>query len=322
MGEAITRIGEDWLIAFAAVSLRPLSPSPHSSLMSIDGNFRAEVQAFTAKQGVDEPMVEAQRQEGLFQGQKVEVTDASSAVADAAEEVSMAASETVETKLEDRKKESSNRIKSAATELAEAYVNQMAEPQADQKLHKFLDDLKKLGNEASEDDIRRAVGEHFGDSSDQYQALDFAEKVLSQDGALAGLRAKLGALKSQLLKEGGPAIRAGLNIAVEALSYSNKGLDGAAALRDQYRFHILGGHSVGSMYLAVMNRYGAEKFDDTLAFLLRAASSDLDGRVTASSMERAQLKNAVDDIYHVQALGNTYRNLQAMLATSRRLFAA
>ena len=55
--------------------------------MAIDGTIRAEVQAYTAKQSVDEPFVQVQRQEGLFQGQKVQVTDANSAVANAAEEV-------------------------------------------------------------------------------------------------------------------------------------------------------------------------------------------------------------------------------------------
>lgn len=290
--------------------------------MAIDGTIRAEVQAYTAKQSVDEPFAQVQRQEGLFQGQKVQVTDAHSAVANAAEEVGSAVAEKVEKTLSQRKAGSKESLKSSATELAEAYVNQMAEPQAGQKLHAFLDQLKKMGNEASEAEIRQALGEHFGDSSDQFAALSFAEEALGKDGALAGLRAKLGAVKGQLLKEAGPAIRSGLNIAAEALRYADKGLEGAAALRDMYRFSILGGQSVSSIYLAVMNRYGAEKFSDSMEFLLRAASSDLDGRVMASSMERPQLKNAVDDIYHVQALGNTYRTLDSLLATTRRLFAA
>ena len=269
--------------------------------MAIDGTIRAEVQAYTAKQSVDEPFVEVQRQEGLFQGQKVQVTDANSAVANAAEEVGSVVAEKVEKTLSERKAGSKEALKSSATELAEYYVNQMAEPQAGQKLHAFLDQLKKMGNEASEAEIRQALG---------------------KEGALAGLQARLGAVKAQLLKEAGPAIRSGLNIAAEALRYADKGLEGAAALRDMYRFSILGGQSVSSIYLAVMNRYGAEKFSDSLEFLLRAASSDLDGRVMASSMERPQLKNAVDDIYHVQALGNTYRTLDDLLATTRRLFAA
>jgi type III secretion protein W len=290
--------------------------------VAIDGTLRAEVQAFTAKQGVDVPLAEAQRQAGLFQGQKVEVRDTASAVADAAEEVSFAASEKVEKSLSERKAGSKEALKSKATDLAEAYVNQMAEPQAGRKLHALLDQLKKLGNQATEAEIRQAVGEHFGDAADQFAALSFAGEALAQDGNLAELRAKLNRVKADLLRDAGPAIRSGLNIAAEALSYAGRGLEGAAALRDLYRFSILGGQSVSSIYLAVMNRYGAEKFADSLEFLLRAASSDLDGRVMASSMERPQLKNAMDDIYHVQALGNTYRSLDLLLEKTRQLAAA
>jgi type III secretion protein W len=71
--------------------------------MSFDATIRAEVQAFSTKQGVEASLVDAKRQEGVFDGQRVKVADQGSAVANAAEEMSFAASEKVEKKLSERK---------------------------------------------------------------------------------------------------------------------------------------------------------------------------------------------------------------------------
>ncbi|MEI6464433.1 MAG: hypothetical protein WCQ89_06890, partial [Verrucomicrobiota bacterium] len=101
-----------------------------------------------------------------------------------------------------------------------------------------------------------------------------------------------------------------------------QGLGNPAALRDLYRDSILGGQSIGSMYTAILKRYDESQFSQSLEFLLRAAGSDLDGKLMGSSMEAPQLKNAIDDIYHVQALGNTHRTLGGLLAKTRLLFPA
>ncbi len=289
--------------------------------MPIDPTFRAEVQAFSSKQGVDASFVEAKRQEGLFQGQNVQEVDANSKLADAAEEMSFAASEKVEKKLSERKSGSKEALRSSATELAEKFVNMMADSQAAKKLHPFLDSLKNMGDSATESDIRQLLGEHFGDASDQYAALSFAEEALAKDPAKAELLTKLKNVKAQLLHEAGPAIRSGLNIAADVLAYAKKGFEGAEALRDLYRFSILGGQTIASVYNAIMTRYGATQFSQSLEFLLRAASSDLDGKLMGSSLEPSQLKNSIDDIYHVQSLGNMHRSLGEVLDNTRRLFA-
>ncbi len=288
--------------------------------MPFDPSIRAEVQAFTAKQGVDASFVEATRQEGLFQGQNVQESDAASKLANAAEEMSFAASEKVEKKLSERKAGSKEALRNSATELAEKYVNQMGDSQAARKLHEFLDAMKKMGESASESELRQLLGEHFGDSADQFAALSFAEEALAKDPAKQELVAKIKNLKTQLLQDAGPAIRSGLNIAADVMAFAKKGLEGAQALRDLYRFSVLGGQSIAAVYQAIMSRYGPTQFSQSLDFLLRAASSDLDGKLMGSSLEPSQLKNAVDDIYHVQSLGNLHRSLSELLDTTRRLF--
>ncbi len=287
--------------------------------MAIDGTIRAEVQAYTAKQGVDAPIADAIRQEGRFQGQTVQEVDVNSAVQDAAEEMSFAAAETVEKKLSERKAGSKEALHLSAAELPHE-VNSTAESQQNRKLHEFMDALKGLDSSATEEDIRQLVGEHFKDSSDQYEALEYAEAQLAQQGGQEELLAKLTSAKGKLMEQAGPAIRAGLNIAAEVVRYAGKGLEGTEALRNLYRFSILGGQSANSIYTSIMDRYGPTQFTQTLEFLLRAAGSDLDGKIMGSSLEKPQLKNAIDDIYHVQALGNTFKSLGELLEKTQRMF--
>lgn len=290
--------------------------------MAIDSSFRAEVQAFSSKQGVDASFVEAKRQEGLFHGQAVQELDINSLIADSAEEASFTNAEQIEKKLSERKNGSKEMMRASAAELAEKYVNMMADSQGSKKLHEFLDELKKKGADASEAELRQLLGEHFGDAADQYAALSFAEESLTREGGNDGLVDKIRQLKDQLLKEAGPAIRSGLNIAADVLAFSKQGLEGADGLRQMYRFAVLGGQTIAAIYTAIMERYGKAKFFDSLDFLLRAAASDLDGKVLGSSLEAAQLKSVIDDIYHVQSLGNLHRSFGDVLDNTRRLFTA
>jgi type III secretion protein W len=289
--------------------------------MAIDADFRAQVQAFSSKQGVNETFAEATRQEGLFSGQKVKELDVQSMLANSAEEASFAASEKVEKKLSERKAGSKEAMRASGTELAEKYVNMMADAQGGRKLHEFLDAMKKMGEAATDADIRQLLGEHFKDPSDQFAALSFAEESLTREGGNEQLLATIKTLKAQLLKDAGAAIRSGLNIAADVMAYAKQGLEGADALRDMYRFAVLGGHTIAAVYTAIMERYGPRQFSQSLDFLLRAAGSDLESKVMGSSLDPAQLKTAIDDIFHVQSLGNLHRALGDVLDSTRRLFA-
>lgn len=289
--------------------------------MSLDASFRAQVQAFSTKQGVEASFVEATRQEGLFSGQKVVVVDARSLLAEAAEEMTFALSEKVEKKLSERNAGSKTHLRASATEVAERFVNLMADAQSGRKLHEFMDALMGKGD-PTEADVRQLVSKFFDDASDQFAALSYAEEMLSTEGGHEPLLASVRGAKAALLEQAGEAIRAGLNAASEAMRFAKAGLEGAEALRDLYRFAVLGGQAVTQLYDAIMERYGPSRFGKTLEFLLRAAGSDLDGREIASSVEPARLQAAIDDIFHVQSLGNLHRSLGEVLDNTRRLFAA
>lgn len=288
--------------------------------MPIDPTLRAEVQAFSSKEGVAESFAEASRQEGLFDGQAVQELDISSLVADSAEEVGFTQAEHIEKTLTERKEGSKEKLRLSATEIAGQFVNLMADSQAGRKLHTFLDQLKKMGASASEADIRQLLGEQFKEPSDQFAALSFAEKALANEGGHDELLALVTEVKTKLMQEAGAAIRSGLNIAADVMAYAKQGLEGADSLRDMYRFAVLGGQTIAAIYTAIMERYGPTKFFPSLEFLLRAAGSDLEGKVLGSSLDAAELKSVIDDIYHVQALGNLHRAFSDVLDNTRRLF--
>lgn len=279
-------------------------------MSSINADMRANVSAFSTKQGLDDTLAQAQRQEGNFKGQSVVMQqDATTALANAAEEMTFAASEKVEKKLSERKAGSKEALKASAAELADKYVNMMGESQPAQKLQQFLDSLKKKGEKATEQDIRDMVQREFSDVTEQFAALAFAEEALKTEEGQAKLAATVGAAKETLLRDAGPAIRAGINIAADVLSFSKQGLEQLEKLRDLYRFAVLGRQTVSEMYQAIMTRYGETRFSQALDFLIQAAGNDLDAHGMGPSMDSAHLETAVNNINYVQQMGNLYRVL-------------
>lgn len=281
--------------------------------MNVNADIRGLVTAFSSKEGVADAAAQGMRQEGLFRGQEVVQHDAATSLANAAEEMSFAASEKVEKKLSERKAGSKEAMKLTTTELADKYINMMSQSGSSHKLHEFLDSLKKMGGKATEEQIRQMAKEQFSDVSEQYAALAFAEEALELEGGQEELKAKVGNVKAALMKEAGPAIRAGLNIAADVMSFAKQGLEQVERLRDLYRFAVLGRETASAMYQSIMQRYGEKRFDQALEFLIRAAASDLDSHGMGPSMERAHLETAVNNVNHVQHLGNLYRTLSDLL---------
>jgi len=277
--------------------------------MNVAPDVRSLVSSFSSKEGLADTLAQAQRQEGNFKGQTVVPMDASTALANAAEEMTFAASEKVEKKLSERKAGSKESLRLSATELADKYVNMLGDSQPPQKLHEFLDSLKQKGEKATEQDIRDMLQREFSDVSEQYAAIAFAEEALKNEGGHDALLGKVSSVKETLLQEAGPAIRAGINIAADVLRFSAQGLEQLEKLRDLYRYAVLGRETVSEMYQAIMGRYGESRFPQALDFLIQAAGNDLDAHGMGPSMEPAHLETAVNNINYVQQMGNLYRVL-------------
>jgi len=277
--------------------------------MNVAPDVRALVSSYSSKEGLADSLAQAQRQEGNFKGQTVVQQDVSTALANASEEMTFVAAEKVEKKLSERKAGSKEALKLSTSELADKYVHMMGESQPQHKLHEFLDALKKKGEKATEQDVRDMLKREFSDVSEQYAAIAFAEEALKNEGGHEKLLGTVTSVKENLLKEAGPAIRAGLNIAADVLKFSSQGLEQLEKLRDLYRYAVLGRETVSDMYQAIMGRYGESRFPQALDFLIQAAGNDLDAHGMGPSMEPAHLETAVNNINYVQQMGNLYRVL-------------
>ena len=282
-------------------------------MSGINPDVRGLAQAGSPKEGFANTLAEASRQEGVLKGQAAVVIDQSSMLANAAEEMSFAASERVEKKLAERKAGSREGMRLNMTELAARFVNMTGDPQAGKKLQEFVDSMKKLGGEITEQQIRQMLKENFGDVAEQFAALEYAEAALEEEGADPALLKRVKETKEAMLKEAGPAIRAGINIAGDVLSFAKQGLAQIESLRELYGFAILGRATVSDMYRAIMKRYGKKRFKEALEFLLRAAGSDLDAGGMGPSSESAHLETSVNNVCFVQHLGNLYDELEELL---------
>jgi type III secretion protein W len=286
--------------------------------MPIDADVRSLVGAFSSKEAFMESVAEAERQDGAFLGQKVQVFDATTSLQQSAEEVSFAAEEKVEKKLSQLRAGSKDALKTNLGQLADKYVAMMSESQPPQKLQEFLDSLKKMGGEVNEENIRQMAREQFGDVTEQYAALAFAEEALKNEGGNAQLLEQVTAAKESLMQEAGPAIRAGINIAGEVLTFAKQGLEQVERLRELYGYAILGRATVADMYKAVMKRYGKMRFGSAMEFLLRAAGNDLNAGGLGASLDSAHLEAAVNNVSFLQHMGNLHQTLEDLMNRVRK----
>ncbi len=288
--------------------------------------------------------------EGQYQGQKVShKPDAASMIADAAEEMSFGASEKVEKKLSKRKIGSKGGAKSSAMEQAELYLKKLPDLGGSKKLQQFCDHLKKQGD-LSPGQLRQEAGKFFKDSSHQFAALSFAGETIGSEAEQQGLKQNLKTALTELLKEHGPSVRAGMNISETAGRFAEKGLGDIGQLRDFYRETVLKHDGINDTYRDILDNmdyfickvcrhtcsaaesakcpacgadtqsllYNEEEFLKRVDFLLKSVGCDLGSE--GSSIEPARLKKVIDDLYQVEVLGNLHRNCKDILAKMQQQF--
>ena len=243
--------------------------------------------------------------EGYHEGRVVQVKDFQSMIAEAAEEVSFAFSERVEKHLAERR---SVRLASGQTELlqgAEDCFARLPDFEKGRQLEAFMARLWSL-RDVSAGQILAVVRLSFRDVSIQYAVLLHAlESTAAAGESSSGLRNALAEALEHLVREQGPAVRAGLNTSVTAFEVAGQGFAGVQRLRDFYRSAVLGFTDLDSAYRGVMDAYGEEGFQRAMDFLIRAAGAELMSR--GPSIDRAELRSIIDRLYYLEVLGNMQR---------------
>ncbi len=278
----------------------------------VDGNFSPQ----QVGGGRDEPRTETAT--GAYKGETVKVKDAQSLLQDSLEEVTFAASETVEKKLSERrvgKKE--GRPPVSDLQKAEYFIQKMPDLGGPEKLLKFVETLRRE-NRPTPQGLQEKAREFFQDVSHRFAALAFAREALSEEGGRPDLVEALSRAMAEMEAQSGPEIRAGVNVSLDARDFAQGGFSETGALRQFYRDTILPYEGLSPAFSSIMETWGEEDFPRAVAFLLKAAGTDIASQ--GPSVEPARLKRAMDDLYHLEVLGNLMGQCGDILSKMNREF--
>lgn len=239
----------------------------------------------------------------LFGNTATVVESPLSLLAEAAEELTFAVDTTDDFELEERKER--DEINEAMEERIKKYQEMMREAREVQKTR----DLKGfLDSRTEKEEALRQLRRFFPDPSEAWAAFKDIQEELSAtpDTSPETLRVLNEALE-ELERTEGPAIRAGINGALNARGF--EGLGDAGALGSFYRETVRHFEDVNSLYDHIQKTYG-NNFEAALDFLYKALASDLAADVP--SMETSHLE-------HVNGSLGELRQLQSARSLCARL---
>lgn len=248
---------------------------------------------------------------GEYRGEGVaHKSDVMSLIADAAEELTFGASETVEKKLSKRKLTDGRELRTRATEKAEAYLKKLAETPELQKLKQFVEHLKKQGD-ISPEQLMQEVKGFFKHTSHQFAALVYAKKMLTEEG---GKEKLLNAVQSALdksLDELESKVTTGIDIFSTASGLSERGGSEVQELWDFYRELVLKYEGLNEIYHSLVQHYGETEFTRAIGLLIKAVGNYLQSQDFAISP--LELKRVIDDLYFLEVLGNLHAEASKLL---------
>jgi type III secretion protein W len=220
-------------------------------------------------------------------------------------------------RLSDRKKGKPGDKNARALEKAQAYLKKLPDVGRPEKFQQFLEHLKKKGA-MSAGQIMDEAKRFFRDVSHQYAGLSYAGEVLEDEGGDPALIHSLKDAVQGLMEEHGPDVRAGMNIGETAFQYSQKDLGEVQELRDFYRDKVLRYEGIHETYVSILSTYGEGKFQDAIAYLIKALGVDLESK--GPSVSKEELSLIMDDLYYVEVLGNVYRDCDALIGKMETQF--
>ncbi len=174
----------------------------------------------------------------------------------------------------------------------------------------------------------------FSDVSHRYVAIIYLKEFLSkkikefstcrvsglatQAQALAKILSWLNVVLVELGEQYEAEIKAGLNIS-DVLVYfvKQKLLDSMQGLRNFYREAVLGyDRKMVNIYRKIVKKYGIKNFQQTLKFLSKSVSCDMNAH--GPSVEKSKLQQLMDDTFILSFMANTYEQLFKLLARVKK----
>lgn len=249
-------------------------------------------------------------QTGTFQGEQVTVKDAASALADAAEEISLHHSEKVESKKhEERRLEAEEPVRVMLAEQINAYLEAAGAFTDPQKL---ADLAKRM--QSSQENPRELARQQSRDPSHQYVLLQHALADGQARGAPADAIERLKDAIADLEMDAGPQVRAGLNTIGVAASVAHTPEE-IAAFQSNYRDVVLGDNSLAQTLKLVLERMtgkAGEDFKRDLGNLIKALGADLSA--ARPSVDSNRLQAIVQDLYQLEVIATVLDGCEELVA--------
>lgn len=278
-------------------------------MIRIDGNAVSSQMGLGSGTG---SQTTTQAQTGSFRGEQVTVKDAASALADAAEEISLHNSEKVEQKkFGERECKAEHPLGLQKIEEITAYL-EIAQAFEDPK--KLADLAKRM--QSSQENPRELARQQSQDPARQFMLLQYALVEGQANGASTAALDDIRDVLGDLEMEAGPQIRAGLNTIGTAakLEHTEQGI---ANFQGTYRDVVLGDSSLAQTLKLVLNRLGGAEGEDLakgIQGMIKALGADLSA--ARPSTDNNRLHALVQDLYQLEVAStvmDSCRDLTSLL---------
>ncbi|MBC05426.1 type III secretion system gatekeeper subunit SctW [Thalassospira sp.] len=259
------------------------------------------------------PQSDIGQRTGSWQGQNVSVRqNPTSMIADAAEEMTFAASEKEEAKgIQERTVKQAASRQIPTVEKINEYIQTANEAFDQGKLEQLIAKLRSGTNPFE-------AASAFGDITDQYAALSSAYHELEAEGGFDDILEQLQDAIEELDDDFGPDIRAGFNIASTASLFGAGNSERTQSFRDCYRGLIEEGQTLAQSFSGICERFGRDELPNAVEKLLRAVGDDLSAQ--GPSSEPVLLKSLIDELYAVEVIGTGLEQCDMLSENMERRF--
>ena len=238
---------------------------------------------------------------------------------DAMEELSMQFEEKSAKKLGERKLGETSSRASAYVDAVKAWEKVLPDMPGKEFLDRMLRHLRQAMQGGNLPDTRRFLEELARGSSDpshQFAMLEILEAALGDgDGELRDL---LGAARERLVKEKGPELSAGINLAREVNARAATPEE-MQSLRDMYRGEVVGFTTPQDCFRSLVASRGMAGLSSAIEFLLAGCSADMQSPSPSRMPE--ELRRIMLDLQCVQVLRTVCDKLSALVARMAEQFA-
>ncbi|MEM9045799.1 MAG: type III secretion system gatekeeper subunit SctW [Pseudomonadota bacterium] len=258
---------------------------------------------------------------GNFQNAQVKMVDMNSLIQNAAEELTSLKSEDAEKEASERDVEEGRKAESLERVLQVSEVDDILRTLGDLDKRDLFRSLKALIQQQHEnpDQFLKDAKEEFEQPAHQYALLKSLVAALKARGAPPEQIKAAEQAVADLMKESGKEITAALNIGEEANNFKSD-LGDVSDLRNTYTTNVHDYQSISSVLNDLVQRFGEEKLENSINFMLKALASDLDSG--GSSINETQLQLIMNDMNRLKTMATMLGNCGFLVKNVERMLEA